>query len=215
MCSEKICRGHFKNLNRKVIAIDFRTHIIVSGSSKNPNMGFEDRRGETYIQCHFCWLLCRRSSSDKTIRIWDLHKEVMEHLKGHDNTVSSVNFSPDGIRILLTRQSECEDRWKGETSQGAYRRHTCSRWDPHRVWFFGHNNPNMGCKDRNLSKGASLQIEPASWRGGYGAKLGGLSLIYLFMVRLAVAMILSESLLRAQTSISWSHLCQVNWRRAW
>jgi WD40 repeat protein len=66
------------------------------------------------LQLHF--LLMDRhivsGSCDKTVRVWDAQtgQNVIDPLKGHDDSVTSVAFSPDGRHIVSgsgTRQSEC------------------------------------------------------------------------------------------------------------
>ena len=52
-----------------------------------------------------CQLLVS-GSTDKTIKIWDLHKrQLIRNLTGHDASVVSVAFSPDGEKIV---SSACE-----------------------------------------------------------------------------------------------------------
>ena len=67
------------------------------------------------LEGHDKWVLCvsfRKDgklvvsgSSDKTIRVWDLRtgKCVVGPIKGHDDDVSTVVFSHDGLRIISHR----------------------------------------------------------------------------------------------------------------
>jgi WD40 repeat protein len=68
-------------------------------------------------------------SDDQTIRIWDAETgEEQAALKGHDDWVSSVAFSPDGKRVVSGSRDQTIRIWDAETGeeQAALKGH--DRW---------------------------------------------------------------------------------------
>jgi tetratricopeptide (TPR) repeat protein/Tol biopolymer transport system component len=51
------------------------------------------------------------TSSDKTVRVWDLSGKVLAELKGHSESVTSASFSPDGKLIVTASADKTARVW--------------------------------------------------------------------------------------------------------
>jgi WD40 repeat protein len=58
------------------------------------------------------------SSADKTIKLWDVETgQEIRTLKGHDDSVYSVNFSSDGKTLVSGSADNTIKLWNVETGQ--------------------------------------------------------------------------------------------------
>ena len=58
-----------------------------------------------------CTNLCDSPSYDKTAQLWDLQGRETAKFQGHEDSVFSAVFSPDGQRILTTSVDKTARLW--------------------------------------------------------------------------------------------------------
>jgi WD40 repeat protein len=91
-------------------------------------------------------------SDDNTIKLWNVETgQEIRTLKGHDNSVSSVNFSPDGKTLVSGSADNTIKLWNLGTDWGlsALMGRSCD-------WVRAYlHNPNSGVReeDRGLCDG--------------------------------------------------------------